>query len=73
MAAKAPKPSEMDTDVLVEQMRSLEWYINTWYPHELKATTHARRLASLKRGLAEAKQSLSAMTTEYGSRLQEKN
>ena len=68
---EAKRIADLTTESLVEQMRSVEWYVKTWYPSEIAKTTHARRLASLKRGKVEAEETLSQMVTEYSSRLQE--
>lgn len=47
-----------------ESIQTLEWTLNVWLPHELKSTTHARRLASLRRQKAEATAELARLRAE---------
>jgi hypothetical protein len=56
---------------IVTEMRRIEWRLNTYYPNEARGTTHARRLARIKRDRSEDEAMLSRLTTELGAKLQE--
>jgi len=45
----------------VEEIRDLEWRLAVHLPHEMKTTTNARRLASLRRQRVEITASLAAL------------
>lgn len=43
------------------RIRDLEWQVSTRLPHEIKTTTNARRIASLRRQMAKARAELAAL------------
>lgn len=54
----------MDTATAIKLLR---WTIEVKLPQDLRTTTHARRLASLKRQLAEAKAELARLEAEVAA------
>lgn len=47
-----------------ERIRILRWTLETKIPHDLRTTTHARRVASLKRQRDEARAELANLTLQ---------
>lgn len=59
-------------EAIATEIRHTQWLLDTFFPAEIKATNHARRLASLKRQRDEAEQKLSRLVTDLGAVLQER-
>lgn len=53
------------------EIRDLQHRLDVWYPHELAATNHTRRRASLQRQRTEDTTRLARLVTELGAAVQE--
>lgn len=67
----ASAPVAPTADEARATIASLTWTIETYLPSELRATTHARRVASLRRQLVEAEAARSRAVSDLGAAVQE--
>ena len=49
---------------LAQKIKHTQWQLDVWYPNEMRGETHARRLASLKRGLKATRQELALLVAQ---------